>query len=467
MFTQTVPPGATARAMDLERYNRLFEEHVVSVEEEAEARLQAFRQRHIHEYINRLTRQQSEWEETFRELLKKSQEAEIAEQRNVSFAEKPSIRIIDGDQPPIQVKPLSEAKTTDNQKQPDIKHELSKGNETTVSVVERPTAPTSEPTVPLTGGDKLTIDPFPRDAQDYFTNSLAVKEFIRIQKQQETNRKLLHELNTSNALKPYKNELNLFIRTQINSISNSDIHHMNSKTRLLTSLFQGQTVNFQDRQISVTKHPQGQLLAMDLASQTFVAVGTRLVNSVPAIAKSMATVINGVINAGFPLFKDLIIGHLQERCPYLVPMYPHRADFGNQIDSQTKYKIACGYSNDIKTQALESEEKYLARMRSMTLIFACIIIQQDNKGPAWSWLVSYLSLKPEPVITATVLQAFLQETSRMMSMTYRKQYRKLLAFLQSDYVKMIEEVTKLSERQSLIKLKNQLAEDYKDSLVYK
>lgn len=443
--------------MDLERYNRSFEEHVISVEEEADARLQAFRQKCVRDFINRLSKQQDEWETTFRELLKKSQE-EVPELRNVTFAEKPSVRVIDEHEPTIQVRPFNDR--TIQETSPTI--------EQTKIVLEE--APKKEapkvavtPTKPLldSDGDKLVIDPFPREAENYFTNNLAVKDFIRIQEQQEQNRNLLRELNSNGPLKPFKNELNLFIRTQINSISNSDHHHINTKTKLLSDLFHGQTITFQDRQINVMKHPQGQLLGMDLAAQTFVTVGTRLVNSVPAIAKSMASVINGVVRNNLPVFRDLVVGHLQERCPFLIPMYPHRSDFGTQTDSQMKYMIACGYSHDIKTQALETEDKYLARMRSMTLVYACVLIQQDNKGLAWSWLASFLSLKPQPVITATILQAFLQETSRTLGNVYRKQYKKLLLFIKTDYVEMIEEVTKKpGDKQSLIKLKNQLDDDY-------
>lgn len=91
-------------------------------------------------------------------------------------------------------------------------------------------------------------------------------------------------------------------------------------------------------------------------------------------------------------------------------------------------------------------------------MFACILAQR-YPNLAWSWLAAFLSLKPQPVITATVLQAFLQEASQKMSSTYRHQYRKVLDFIRNDYLTMVEAVTsKTSERQSLVKLKNLLSE---------
>jgi hypothetical protein len=454
-----IPPEAdfvVFRTMNLEQYNRSFEAHVRCVEEEAEARLQSFRQKCLRNFIDRVSRQQEEWEATFKDLLKKSN----TECRNVTFAESPSIRLIDKHEPTINVKPLNE-KTSENIIESENKDEQTTLDSKSSDVLHKGDTVSTRLSLDK-DGDTEVVEPFPKDAQDYFTNNLAIREFIRIQEKQEQNRQTLHELNTNSSFKPFKNELNLFIRTQINSISNSDLHHINDKTRMLTNFFIGQTITFQDKQINVTRHPQGQLLAMDMAAQAFVTVGTRLVNSVPAIAKSMASVINGIVRNNIPVFRDLIFGHLQERCPYLIPMYPERSDFGTETDSQIKYMIACGYSHDLKTQKLESEDKYLARMRSMTLIYACILIQQDNKGPAWSWLASFVSLKPQPVITATILQAFLQETSHTLYTTYGRQFKKLLMFLQSDFVKMIEEVTKLpSEKQPLIKLKNQLADDWK------
>lgn len=472
--------------MELERYNQSFEEHVTHIEEEADARLQAFRQKCLRNFVIKLTRQQDEWETTFREILNKSQEEtpELRRLRNVSFNEKPEIKLIENCLQPIEE---SQQQEEEQQQQP-----AAKPDATPINLTDQKLKDTSlvkdvgsiTAATPAPGGDTVdnaklkatesttvpikaavvddSDDPFPIEQRDHFTNNLAVKEFIRVQELQEQNRKLLLELNTNPALKPFKNELNLCIRTQINSISTMDdnnISHISAKIKLLVNLFTGNSVNFQDKLISASKHPQGQLLAMDLAAQTFVTVGSRLVNTVPAIAVSMAIVINGIVKCNLFEFRDLVIGHIQERCPYIIPMYPRFSDFDQHADAKVKHKIACGYSYDLNTKQLENEEKYLARMRSMALIFARILILQDNKGYAWSWLASFLSLEPQAAITATILQAFLQETSRDLLLAYKSQFRKLLAFIRTDYVKMIEQVTKQpQERQPLIKLKNQLSE---------
>lgn len=95
--------------MYLNRYNSSFEDHVLSIQEEANIRLRSFRQKRIRDFINRLTKQHNEWETTFRDLLKKGQE-EIPELRNVTFAERPSIKFFDNQQPiePADQRPTAE-----------------------------------------------------------------------------------------------------------------------------------------------------------------------------------------------------------------------------------------------------------------------------------------------------------------------------------------------------------------------
>lgn len=428
--------------MDLDEYNREFERIIESIEEDN--RLRAIRQKGIREFIERVNNSRIEWDTAFRDILRRSQEISSTEPEN----SKPSFGSFD-----IQFKPLSFAAPTITplaDKQP----------------LEVPTP--QEQSKPLVKADPLPkftqLQPIPEEKhEDFndpdFSNFVCIRDYIRIQELLDQTRKLVAHIHNEPNLKSFKNNLNLFIRTQINSISNSDTQHLKTKTRNLTDIFSGKKVVFQERLIDASLDPQGSLFSMDLAAQTFVVVGTKLVNSVPAIAKSMATIINGIIDNNLPVFKDLIIGQLQERCPYLVPMHVKLSDFSSDKDQDLKYKIACGYHYDTKTKTLETEDKYLARMRSMVLVYGCILIQA-NISSAWTWLAAFLSLEPQPVITATVLQAFLQETSKKLSSTYGKQYKKLLTFIKEDYVKMIEQVTpKTSDRQSFIKLQNLLSDD--------
>lgn len=423
--------------MELDYYNKTFDEVADTIQEEADDRLRSIRQNYLEDFLSRFVDRQREWDAAFRDILKESQEnSNIASLCDVGVVQIEKL---------VLPEPIKQ-----HEPEPIKQHEQHK-------VLEpiKQTEPVQQPEV-IKKHEIINEDVFDDPT---FSNINSIKEFAMVQELLNQNRTMFADLSTNPNLKPYKNDLNLFIRTQINSISNSDISHLNTKTKLLTSLFTGQKVSFQGRLVDASLHPQGQAFSMDLAASSFVTVGTRLVNSVPAIAKSMATVINGIVNNNLPLFKKFLIGHLQERCPYLIPMKPRLQDFANDKDQEVRHKIACGYTYDQKSQALESDEKYLARMRSMVLIYACILIQ-GHMNEAWTWLASFLSLKPEPVISAMVLQAFLQESSKKMSATYGRQYKKVIVMMKHQYLKMVEEVTsKTADRQSFIKLKNLLSDD--------
>lgn len=416
--------------MDLDVYNSSFVEILDSIDEEAELKLHNIRRQCVQDFVYRLTKRQREWDEAYLEILKKSQEIDEISLPPIQTLLQPTKPI---PEPPKPKEPPPPPLVQPEPTKPPV---ITNNNVTPVSKVKEPEF----------------LDPL-------FSNQRNVKEYLRIQQLLEEAKTACHDINTNLAVKPFRNELVMLIRTQINSISNSDSEHLDSKIRLLTNLFSGQAVKFQNRMINASQHPQGEAFCLYMAAQIFVTVGSRLVNSVPAIASTMAQVIEGIVRNNFPVFKDLVIGNLQERCPYVVPMCPKLDDFDDTKDKDIKYRIACGYNYDSSSQTLETEDKYLTRMRSMVLIYACILVQ-GHFDESWTWLASFLSIKPQPVISATILQAFLQEASKKMSSTYGRQYKKLIIFIRNCYIKMIEEVTpKGADRQSLIKLKNLMSDD--------
>lgn len=440
--------------MSLEIYNKSYERLVEIIDEEAEHKLKLIRQRCIRDFIQRLESSRMEWDIAYEEILRECRETEeIAQikqlQEDQARASLVQLKSLENS---LQVHSADKTELTtelQDSKQPSnddlqTKHEEQPDN-VELNLETNQTVPQTEKSI--NENDTPSSDPL-------FSNSYSIKQFIKSQEVLEHIRQSISDLTTNTNFKTYKNELNLFIRTQINSISNSDNQHLNTKVNLLSNLFSGQRVNFQNRFMDANQHPQARTYCMDLAAQTFVTVGTRLVNSVPAIAKSMAVVINGIASNNFPLFQQLVIGHLQERCPYLIPIYPQLEDYSEGPDRHIRFKVACGYNYDSKNNTLETDDKYLVRMRSMVLIYGCILMQ-SNIGQAWTWLVSYLSLAPQPVISATILQAFLQETAKQMSSTYLCQFNKLLTFIREYYIKRVEEVTpKTNDRQSYIKLTN-------------
>lgn len=405
----------------LETYYRSFNQIIDEDDEETEL---SFRKQCVNSLIERLQQRQKEWDSAFQAILEES----ICATEEYKPKPKPEPVV-------VQVPPRPKTPSP-------------------VAVAEKPVEP---PKAVEQKKDGQQLESTLNDP--YFSNDAAIKSFIKTQETLENARKSTLQMQNDVGLKSYKNTLNLFIRTQINSISNSDAQHLDTKIKQISCLFTGQRVTYQEKLIDATQHPEAQLFCMYTAAQTFVSVGTRLVNSVPAIAKSMATVINGVAKVA-PSFKDLVIGHLQQQCPFMVPMQPDPSPICDKaVDNEIKLKIACGYAYDPKTQSLESEEKYLTRARSLVLIYSRLLVQ-DDMSAAWTWLSSFLSLEPMAVISATILQAFLQEASKEMSSTYGIQHIKLLNFIKAHYMNLLNDVTgKTGDRQSYIKLKNLLSDD--------
>lgn len=162
-----------------------------------------------------------------------------------------------------------------------------------------------------------------------------------------------------------------------------------------------------------------------------------------------------VLWARIPLFGKILLGQFQQKCPYIVPFYPIKE---KQNNNQAEYLIACGYAFKADGQTLESEETFLNKMRALIRLYAAILQTPLISNPlglrlAWKWLASVLSLEPRAKITPAILHAFLTVTHHAMYASYRKQYVKIIGFIRTEYLPMIEKTYEEDDnRQSLIQL---------------
>ena len=88
-------------------------------------------------------------------------------------------------------------------------------------------------------------------------------------------------------------------------------------------------------------------------------------------------------------------------------------------------------------------------MTGYIILYAAIIISTTPNTPnhphgiqnAWLWLSRVMSLDPRPDITATVLYHFIQVTGYALSVTYGRQFFKLIQYLHDVYLPKILAVT--------------------------
>ena len=71
-------------------------------------------------------------------------------------------------------------------------------------------------------------------------------------------------------MKPYRLNLQQFIRTNINAISTGSDDHLKQKYRNLCQLFDGKGISFQDKIIKATDHPKAVDFCMSFAAKTFI-----------------------------------------------------------------------------------------------------------------------------------------------------------------------------------------------------
>lgn len=156
-----------------------------------------------------------------------------------------------------------------------------------------------------------------------------------------------------------------------------------------------------------------------------------------------------------PVFGQLFHAMIQEKCPFIGVFYPKR----EKGESETSHLISSGYVFGSDGQTLESEEAYLNRMRALVRIYAAVVASnmgQDHPhgiNYGWIWLARSCSLQPMPSVSAAVIHAFLSASFFRLHKVYGIQAVKLLHFISSSYIPMIEKATGPDvKKQSIVQL---------------
>jgi len=163
--------------------------------------------------------------------------------------------------------------------------------------------------------------------------------------------------------------------------------------------------------------------------------------------------------AKVPLFGKIFLGQLFRNCPYALPYYPvQQAD-----QTEIEHMVTCGYQLNSDGQ-LESDEIYYERMFAMIQLYSAVIQCNMNKGHprdlhyAWNWLARVLNDTPKLRITALMLDAFLSVSAHKLLRVYGRQFQKIIAYIYKVYIKRIDSITEMAERQSLMKFKSLLVD---------
>ncbi|KAI2799486.1 hypothetical protein RDWZM_007291 [Blomia tropicalis] len=243
--------------------------------------------------------------------------------------------------------------------------------------------------------------------------------------------------------------LQMTIRSTINTVCNNESSDLRSKTTKMLNLFGGKFSN-----VSCTEDDDSLSFAINDAVKQFINVSIKQKNMSLQLAPVIA-----ILWWKIPLFGKVFQAHLFRSCPYTIPYYPTISE--GQTDSE--FMVTCGYQLNSDGTISENEEFFHDRMYAMIQLYAailqCNINQQHHPHDlhnAWVWLARVLTTQPKVKITALMLDSFLSITGHKLLRVYGRQFVKLIHFISKQYYSKMESITPTIERQSLMKFKTVL-----------
>lgn len=261
-----------------------------------------------------------------------------------------------------------------------------------------------------------------------------------------------------NSTKSYRSDLTLFLKININNISTGSNDVIKSKFRLLCDLFDGKNVKYRNSTINCTRHEMALKFCYHTAVNTFLAAAPKQLIDVPQSAFSISAVIT-LLWCHHKQFGDLFFASLVKKCPYIVGFYPKKLP----DDSEAGYLELCGYS--LTNGKVESEECFLNRMKSFVKLYSAIVQSHPEiKHPqsleyGWMFIARTLNIEPIEGISPAILYAFLSVCTYRMTVVYKKQFIKILRFIETDYIKRIESCTKSIDKKPALEQLRLLMKD--------
>ncbi|KOB59582.1 putative class A rhodopsin-like G-protein coupled receptor GPRpgn [Operophtera brumata] len=245
-------------------------------------------------------------------------------------------------------------------------------------------------------------------------------------------------------LKKFRFDCQKAVNTPVNALSSVSGMHIRDKYDKLSKLLKGEKVQVLDIYVTATQHPHGLAYCTALLAKKIVRQGDLLVSSNPEAAFPLAA-LTVALWAQFPDFGKLIEAYFHKLCPYLVPMFlPQRE---GQTDKE--FYLSRGYTYS-EEGAVEKQDKFLKRMSGIFRLRCAIWIATTPKfinapNPhglqhGWRWLASFINLRPEPDICATLLNDFFSVCGSQFNKHYGKQFLKVLKLVNSQYMVVLQNI---------------------------
>lgn len=234
------------------------------------------------------------------------------------------------------------------------------------------------------------------------------------------------------------------VNTPINALSSVSGLHIKDKFEKLSKLLRGEKVQVLDIYVTASQHPQGLYYCTALLAKKIVRQGDLLVSSNPEAAFPLAAVAVALWSQ-FPEFGKLLEAYFHRQCPYLVPMFlPQK-----QGQTDKEFYLSRGYTYSDEG-VVEKQDKFLKRMSGIFRLRCAIWVAKTPRfinasNPhglryGWQWLASFINLKPEPDICATLLFDFFNVCGSEFLKCYRKQFIKIIELISTQYLAILQNI---------------------------
>ncbi|XP_050531056.1 mRNA export factor Gle1-like [Daktulosphaira vitifoliae] len=245
---------------------------------------------------------------------------------------------------------------------------------------------------------------------------------------------------SDDSLKSLRQELTKSINTPVNTISSLSAWHMQDKFEKLDSLLNCKTVKTANSMISANCHKDALSFCMDTLAKKVINFGELVTSVKKETAFEVASVIIELW-IKHPDFGVLLYARFKQRCPSLIPYSAAKTE----EETDEEYYKSLGYI--YKDGIIEKQDKYVTRMTGIIRLFAALIVTESKSGKAlgiaqaWMLLSATVNMVPQLDITAVLIQEVLVFTGYELKLAYGKQFIKMLRYIESKYMKKIDEVT--------------------------
>lgn len=275
---------------------------------------------------------------------------------------------------------------------------------------------------------------FETDYKQFIENHIELQQYLK--QVEKLYSSFLHDDN----FKSLRQELIKSINTPVNSISSVSSWHMKDKFDKLDALLNCKSVKTGNSTVSANSHPDALTFCKDTLAKKIINIGEQVASVKTETAFEVASIVNELWKM-HPDFGMLLYAKFKQKCPSLIP---YNAAKTNEETDEEYYKSLCyNYTNGV----VEKQDKYVKRMTGIIRLFAAIIVTETKHGKAlgigqaWMLIAATVHLVPQLDVTAVFLHEMLVITGYDLKRAYGRQFMKMLRYIDSNYVKKIDEVT--------------------------